>query len=68
MIRLRKFLPDVQARVFQRHALGGKSHRENLAIMERSATYWRKHDESVDELRRECWNALFGDLLDLDSL
>ncbi|PHJ21417.1 tpr repeat-containing protein [Cystoisospora suis] len=67
LIRLRKFLPQVQARVFQRHGLGGKNHRDNLAIMERSVTYWRKQDEAVDELRRECWNALFGDLLDLDS-
>lgn len=66
LIRLRRFLPGVQARVFERHGVPGKNHRERLASMERSVTHWRTQDEAVDELRKECWHALFGDLLDLD--
>ncbi|EPR60059.1 TPR repeat-containing protein [Toxoplasma gondii RUB] len=67
LIRVRKCLPEIQRPVFERHHLPGKNHRENLRIMEMSVSHWRSSDEAVDELRKECWNAIFGDLIDLDS-
>ncbi|CBZ54816.1 Protein with possible 2 TPR domains, related, partial [Neospora caninum Liverpool] len=68
LIRVRKCLPEIQRPVFERHHLPGRNHHENLRIMEMSVTRWRSSDETVDELRKECWNAIFGDLIDLDNV
>ncbi|PFH36990.1 TPR repeat-containing protein [Besnoitia besnoiti] len=66
LIRVRKYLPEIQRHVFERHHLPGRNNKENLRIMEKSVAWWRSQDETVDELRRECWSAIFGDLVDID--
>ncbi|XP_026190927.1 uncharacterized protein LOC34620920 [Cyclospora cayetanensis] len=67
LIRARKFLPELQAPVLQRHGIKGQSHRSKMQQVERSASYWRHRDTEIAELTRECLEAIFGDVADIDG-
>lgn len=66
VIRARKFLPQVQGPILARHGLNGESHRSNMRILERSVAFWRFQDAEIAELTRDCLEAIFGDVADID--
>lgn len=66
VIRARKYLPEVQALVLARHGITGESHKGNMKILERSVSFWRFQDAEVAELMRDCLEAIFGDVADID--
>ncbi|KAL8274071.1 hypothetical protein Esti_001913 [Eimeria stiedai] len=67
VIRARKFLPQIQAPIFARHGLQGESHRSQMKIIEKSVAFWRFQDPEIAELTRDCLDAIFGDVADIDA-
>ncbi|CDJ34081.1 uncharacterized protein EMH_0018650 [Eimeria mitis] len=83
VIRCRKYLPEVQRPILQRHGVGepssssssnssssssssGDNHRYNMRLLEKSVSFWRVKDETIDELTKDCLKAVFGDVADID--
>lgn len=70
LLRIRKFLPDIQMPILHRHGLANHEnefdYQEAKKAMEQTVGYWRPRDEEVRELARECWDVIFGDITDTD--
>ncbi|KAL8447769.1 hypothetical protein Emag_004177 [Eimeria magna] len=66
VIRARKFLPQIQAPIFARHGLQGESHRSQMKVLEKSVAFWRFQDPEIADLTRDCLDAIFGDVADID--
>ncbi|KAL8446777.1 hypothetical protein Emed_004779 [Eimeria media] len=66
VIRARKFLPQIQAPIFARHGLQGETHRSQMRVLEKSVAFWRFQDPEIAELTRDCLDAIFGDVADVD--
>lgn len=77
VLRCRKYLPEVQRPILQRHGVGrdlessngrsnNDSHRYNMRLLEKSVSFWRFKDETIEELTRDCLKAVFGDVADID--
>lgn len=66
VVRARKYLPEVQAPILAKHGIEGESHRSNMKILEKSVTFWRFEDPEIAELTRDCLEAIFGDVADID--
>lgn len=66
VLRARKYLPQVQAPILERHGIVGACHRSNMRVLEKSVAYWRFQDVEIAELTRDCLEAIFGDVADID--
>ncbi|KAL8432419.1 hypothetical protein Efla_000196 [Eimeria flavescens] len=66
VLRARKFLPQIQAPILSRHGLQGESHRSQMKVLEKSVAFWRFQDPEIAELTRDCLDAIFGDVADID--
>ncbi|CDI79502.1 hypothetical protein, conserved [Eimeria acervulina] len=78
IIRCRKYLPEVQRPILQKHGVGtssssssssssSDSHRCSMRLLEKSVSFWRFRDEAIEELTRDCLQAVFGDVADIDA-
>lgn len=66
VIRAKKYLPEVQAPILARHGLVAESHRSNMRVLEKCVAFWRFQDPEIAELTRDCLDAIFGDVADID--
>eukprot|EP00920_Eleutheroschizon_duboscqi_P008487 GHVT01019599.1.p2 GENE.GHVT01019599.1~~GHVT01019599.1.p2 ORF type:complete len:101 (-),score=33.35 GHVT01019599.1:1474-1776(-) len=67
LIRARRLLPGLQAPALEACGLAASlSFAEKKKMMEAAVAHWRGLDPDVDELARECWKAILGDVVDLE--
>eukprot|EP00922_Rhytidocystis_sp_ex-Travisia-forbesii_P004895 GHVS01007165.1.p1 GENE.GHVS01007165.1~~GHVS01007165.1.p1 ORF type:complete len:537 (-),score=97.02 GHVS01007165.1:187-1797(-) len=70
LVRIRKVLPKVQMPILHRYGLANQENDfdyfDAKKAMEQTVGYWRSRDKEVKDLARECWDAVFADITDLD--
>ncbi|CDJ39362.1 Peptidyl-prolyl cis-trans isomerase d-like protein, related [Eimeria tenella] len=66
ILRARKYLPQVQQPILARHGIVGDDHRSNMKLVEKGVSYWRFKSPEIEELTKDCLQAVFGDVADID--
>eukprot|EP00922_Rhytidocystis_sp_ex-Travisia-forbesii_P004893 GHVS01007163.1.p1 GENE.GHVS01007163.1~~GHVS01007163.1.p1 ORF type:complete len:529 (-),score=100.44 GHVS01007163.1:214-1800(-) len=71
LVRIRKVLPAVQMPLLHRYGLANHEndfdYQDAKKAMEQTVGFWRSRDNEVKELARDCWDAVFGDIADIDN-